>query len=140
MSYATPADMIDAFGEREVIALTDRDNLGYVDAVLLQDRLDKASAEMDAYLVKRYTVPLAVVPPLLTTYCCDIARYRLSGGEVAEVEAVRTRYKDAIRYFEGVRDGKNDIGGGQAPAADASTQDLSYVVQGQNVFSRSRRC
>lgn len=139
MAYATQADMVSEFGESEVIALTDRDNLGTVDAALLQDRLEKASGEIDAYLVKRYAVPLAVVSPLIVTYCCDIARYRLSGAQVAEVETVRNRFKDAVHFFEAVRDGKIDLGSGLAPAVDPSTQDLSYVVQGENVFSRSRR-
>lgn len=139
MAYATLDDMVEAFGEREVVSLTDRDNLGYIDAALLQKFLDNASGEMDAYLVKRYAVPLVEVSPLLTTYCCDISRYRLSGSDVTEIETVRNRYKDAIRFLEAVRDGKIDLGTGLAPSVDPATQDLSYVVQGENVFSRSRR-
>lgn len=140
MAYANQADMVSEFGESEVLALTDRDNLGMIDSGLLADRLEKASGEIDSYLVKRYAVPLAVVSPLIVTYCCDIARYRLSGAQVAEVETVRNRYKDAVRFFEAVRDGKIDLGASAAPAADLSAQDLTYVVQGQNVFSRSSRC
>lgn len=139
MAYATPADMVSEFGEREVIALTDRDNLGYQDDVLLQGRLDKASAEIDTYLVGRYVVPLSTVSPLITTYCCDIARYRLSGAQVTEVDAVRNRYKDAIRFLEAVRDGKIDLGTDVAPATDSTTQNLVVSTEGARIFSRANR-
>lgn len=139
MAYATADDMIAEFGEREVIALTDRDNLGYVDTPLLEDRLDKATAEIETYLVGRYAVPLSVVSPLITTYCCDIARYRLSGAQVTEVDAVRNRYKDAIRFLEAVRDGKIDLGANVAPATDSTTQNLVYVTDGTRIFSRANR-
>ena len=139
MAYATQADMISEFGEREVIALTDRDNLGYIDAELLAGRLNKASAEIDTYLVGRYVVPLSVVSPLIVTYTCDIARYRLSGGQVTEVESVRNRYKDAIRFLEAVRDGKTDLGVDVPPATDSTTQNLAYVTESSRVFSRNTR-
>lgn len=139
MPYATQADMVAEFGEREVIALTDRENLGNVDSVLLLDRLDKASAEIDTYLVGRYALPLSVVSPLITTYCCDIARYRLSGAGVTEVDTVRNRYKDAIRFLESVRDGKIDLGAGLPPATDAGSQNLVYVTNGERVFARGAR-
>lgn len=131
--------MIDEFGEREVIALTDRDNLGYIDTPLLDERLIKATAEIDTYLVGRYTVPLSVVSPLITTYCCDIARYRLSGAQVTEVDAVRNRYKDAIRFLEAVRDGKIDLGADVVPATDAATQNLVFFTDGSRIFSRANR-
>lgn len=139
MPYATQADMVAEFGEREVIALTDRDNLGYVDEALLTDRLAKASAEIDTYLVGRYSVPLSVVSPLIVTYTCDIARYRLSGAGVTEVDTVRNRYKDALRFLESVRDGKIDLGANVPPATDASTQNLVYYTDGARIFSRSNR-
>lgn len=139
MSYATPADMNAQFGEREVIALTDRDNLGYLDTVVLQGALDNASEEIDAYLVGRYVVPLLVVSKLLVTYCCDIARYRLSGAQVTEVDVVRNRYKDALRFLEAVRDGKIDLGADVAAATDGATQNLVYFTDGNRLFSRANR-
>lgn len=139
MSYATQSDITALFGEREVIALSDRDNLGVVDVGVLQGALDDASAEIDGYLVGRYVTPLSAFSRMIVTYCCDIARYRLSGAGVAEVEVVRNRYKDALRFLEGVRDGKNDLGADVAPATDAAVQNLVYVTDGQRVFSRRGR-
>lgn len=138
MPYATQADMIDAFGEREVIALTDRDNLGTIDASVLGKALANAAGEIDRYLVGRYPLPLANAPQILTTYCCDIARYRLCGTDVAETEAARTRYKDAIRFLEAVRDGKIKLGVEVAGAPDPSA-NLATVVTGSGIFSRRAR-
>lgn len=141
MSYATAADAEDELGERELIALTDRDNVGALQADVLQKALDKASGEIDSYLVGRYLTPLSVVSALIKTYCIDIARYRLSGADVTEVETVRTRYKDAIRFLESVRDGKTKLGADVATAGADGTQNLAYVAPSDNgrVFSRSNR-
>lgn len=140
MAYATQADLVAQFGEREVMALADRDNLGIIDAGLVASALDDASAEIDGYLVGRYIVPITAVSRLIVTYCCDIARYRLSGATVTEVDTVRNRYKDAIRFLEGVRDGKNDLGVDVAPATDAAVQNLVYVTNGSNIFTRRKPC
>ena len=139
MTYATLADIVAYFGEREVIALTDRDNLGTLDEAVLAGALVDASAEVDTYLVGRYAVPLSVVSRLIVTYTCDIARYRLSGAQVTEVDTVRNRYKDAIRFLEAVRDGKIDLGADVAAATDASTQNLVYFTDGARLFSRANR-
>lgn len=119
MGYATAQDVEDALGLREVIALTDRDNVGAVDSTVLARALADADAEIDSYLAGRYTLPLVGAYPVLTRHACNMARYYLSGADVTEVEVVRTRYKDAIRYLESIRDGKTrlaaDIAGNAAP-------------------------
>lgn len=107
MPYATTAQMIERFTEREVIAITDLANTGLVNEPRLQGALVGASAEIDGYLACRYALPLAVggvpvvaVPQLLVGLCCDIARYRLTGTEVQETEAIRNRYKDALKTLQ----------------------------------------
>ena len=114
MPYATAAQMEEQFGTRELIALTDRDNVGAVDSAVLARALADADAEIDSYLAGRYTLPLAGTFPALVRHACNLARYHLSGADVTEVEAVRNRYKDAIRWLESVRDGKTRL------AADAA--------------------
>lgn len=121
MPYATAAQMEAQFGSRELIALTDRDNVGVVDAAVLARALADADAEIDSYLAGRYPLPLVGTFPVLVRHACNMARYYLSAAEVAEVDAVRSRYKDAIRYLESVRDGKTrlaaDAVGAPAPEA-----------------------
>lgn len=141
MSYATTSDALEILGERELIALTDRENQGAVQLPVLQGALTKASAEIDSYMVGRYATPLSPVDDLVKTYCVDIARYRLSGADVTEVETVRNRFKDAIRWLEGVRDGKNKLGAAVAVAGADGTQDLAYAIPSfkDRVFSRGNR-
>jgi phage gp36-like protein len=101
--YATLANLNAQFGEREVIALTDRDLDGLPDQAVVDAALGIASDEIDAYLVSRYALPLASVPRLLSTLCCDIARYRLTGAEAQETDPSRNRYRDAIKMLEKIK-------------------------------------
>lgn len=137
MPYAVAADMVAQLGEREVIALTDRNGDGAIDAAVLDDALVKAGVEIDSYLVGRYSLPLVGSFPLLTIYCCDIARYRLSGAEVTEVETARNRYKDALRFLESVRDGKIKLGPDASGQAAAESKRIVVVDGGARVFDRN---
>lgn len=80
-----------------------------------------ADAEIDGYLCKRYPVPLASVPTMITKLSKDIAVYNLmsrSGIDEGEGEAnYLTRYKAAIKYLTLAAEGKLDVeqqGGGAA--------------------------
>lgn len=130
MSYATIQDMIDQFGEHEVIALTDREVLGVPNAAVAARALKTASSDMDGYLAGRYTLPLPFVTDKLRDLCCDIARYKLCGAGVTATDLIRLRYKDAIRDLTAIRDKQMDIGipdAGQiaAPAESASVKVAS---------------
>lgn len=122
MPYALAQDMIDQFGDREVIALTDRDQVGVIDSAVLARALADTDAEIDSYLAGRYSLPLTGSFPALKRHACNMARYHLSGAEVTEVDTVRTRYKDAIRYLESIRDGKTRLAADAAgaPATEAA--------------------
>ena len=73
--YATRDDMVKAFGERECIAITDRDLTGLIDDDVMSAALSQASAEIDGYLCGRYPVPWSDEPRVLVGKCCNITRY-----------------------------------------------------------------
>ncbi|HBY38461.1 MAG TPA: DUF1320 domain-containing protein, partial [Alteromonas sp.] len=75
MNYCTTNDLIDRFGESELIALSDRDNTGSVDAQVVSAAIADASALIDGYLGGRYALPLSVIPSVLPKLCGDIARF-----------------------------------------------------------------
>jgi len=136
MSYATQTDLINQFGEAEVIAISDRNLAGVVDTIVVEGGLQRASDTMDSYLASRYPLPLAVVPQLLVDICCDIARYKLLGVDATETEAARNRYRDALKMLEQIRDGKLDIGltvSGQTTPESVSVQ----VAGGGRKFDRT---
>lgn len=103
MAYCTQQNLIDRFGELELIQLSDRTGHGVIDATVVGQAIADADAEINAYLLA-YSLPLSVVPAHLTSIACDIVRYRLLVAQ--EVEPITERYKIAIRYLEQVATGK----------------------------------
>lgn len=119
MPYATAQDMIDRFGQQEMIELTDRANLGAIDAIVLGRALADADAEINGYLASRYALPLASVPPVLVAKASDMARYYLYDVRVSE--AVKARYDDAVKYLQSLAKGLVSLGLDpvDVPVADA---------------------
>lgn len=137
MTYATAADMVKRFGEKECVALSDRAFTGSLDESVLADALDQAAAEIDGYLGGRYPLPMNPVPRILNGYACDIARYRCCGtGGVVASEEITKRYDDAIKFLRLAADGKVSLGG--MPDGDtAPTSDDGVVFNpGSKVFGR----
>jgi phage gp36-like protein len=108
MSYATQQDMIDRFEQNEIIQLTDTTNSGVIDAAVLAKALSDADAQIDGYLVSRYTLPLATVPKSLVRFACDITRYYLYDD--AATDEVRRRFEDAVKFLNLVAQGKLSFG------------------------------
>lgn len=136
MSYATLTDMVSRFGEREVIALTDRHFAGTIDDGVLSGALAEAATEIDAHLAGRYNTPLLPVPSLLVGVACDLARYRLCGAAVVTTEEIRNRYKDAIKLLEKISEGKLTLGGMPADGTPAATTSTIRFVSAGTVFGR----
>lgn len=139
MTYATKANMLARFGEAEVIALTDRANLGVVDDTVLAGALAEADAEIDPYLAPRHVLPLASVPKILTGFACDIARYRLCGAGVTETDEIRNRYKDAVRFLEQAAAGKIGLGLDAANNVAKPANMVQFSAPGGRVFDRVNR-
>jgi len=102
MSYCTKQNMIDRFGELELIQLTDRDNPSVIDDTVIGQAISDADAEINGYLT-RYTLPLSHTPSNLVRIACDIARYYLYDDSVTE--PVQTRYDSCIKYLNAVAKG-----------------------------------
>lgn len=133
MGYATQLDLVNRFGETELIQLSDRASTGAINTVVVAAKLADADAEIDGYLAGRYTLPLATVPLALVRIACDVARYHLYDDNATE--QVSQRYKDAIRFLEMVAKGNVQLGvdgGGDTPAVTASPE---FSAEDQ-VFSR----
>ena len=120
MIYATLADLVARFSQRELAQLTDLDNIppSEVDAVLVDTKLADASAFVDGYVGQMYRLPLRgctkptgvnmveqVPPPVLTRLTCDLARYYLYDDLAPENEVYR-RYKAALAELGNIASGK----------------------------------
>lgn len=139
MGYATYQDMVDKFGEREVRLISDRDNTGAPDPIVIEDGLDTANGEIDSYLAGRYSLPLAEVPRVLVGVACDIARYRLTGTERTESAIILERYKMAIRYLEKVASGTVTLGTGITTGTVVESPEgaVQFRVGAPRRFSRN---
>lgn len=139
MSYANQQNMIDRFGQSEVIALTDRDHIGAIDDQVLDGGLAEADAEINPYLQPKYMLPLPVVPRIIVGMACDIARYRLCGGAVTETDEIRNRYKDAIKFLERVSRGEISLGLDAANHAAQPVNTVRFSPPNTRVFDRGAR-
>lgn len=133
--YAAVSDMTARFDEAELVQVTDQAGAGVIDEAVVTAAIEDATNEIDSYVGKAYDLPLATTPPVLTRYCCDIARYELfkRKGEMAQV--IQDAYNAAIRWLKSLSDGSTvlDLGGGveAAPAEDLIMIDASLIAGGR---------
>lgn len=133
MSYCTRQNLIDRFGEPELIQLTDRDNLGVIDDTVLNQAISDADAEINGYLTA-YTLPLANVPANLVRIAGDIARYYLYADQC--VEQVETRYNNAIKYLQLIGKGQISLGPDVSGTVTAAVNNAIEFESSVPVFGR----
>ena len=133
--YATTENMIAAFGEADVVAITDRAGNGAVDEAVLEAALAAASSEADSYIGRRYALPLGTVPAALTSVVCDIARYRLTGNMAMETDPIRERYKLAIAWLEDIAAGRAELPGQDIDGAGGEDDAAVDFAPGRRVFA-----
>ena len=79
MAYTTEADLIDRYGERMLVLLTDRASpaTGTIDSAVVSAAIEGAEAVIDGYLATRYALPLSAVPKLISEIAEAIAIWKL---------------------------------------------------------------
>lgn len=132
MPYCTQADLVDRFGEDELLALA-RDETGTaIDTAVVERACDDASGEIDGYVsAAGYPVPLSPVPRIVIANACDIARYRLYDEHASD--QVQKRYDDAVKFLRSVSRGDVKLGISTGPAS-SSAGDVQ-MQSGRQVFN-----
>lgn len=133
MPYCTKQDLIDRFGEDELIQLTDRANLGVIDDTVLNQAIADADAEINGYLAN-YSLPLTTVPTVLVRGACDIARYFLYDD--AATEQVTKRYEAVLKFLGQVAKGVISLGI-DASGNKPTPSDGAVMESGGRVFGRN---
>jgi len=128
MSYITYTDLVMAFGEDEMLQLTDRDRDGASDPLVIEDAIAFADSHIDSYLREQYEVPLALLPANLKGMACDFARYRLYQDQPTEL--VQNRYDVGCFYLKDVARGLVNLDTGSGSAS------LIAYSQPAQVFTR----
>lgn len=140
MVYATPEDYISFFTVRDAATVTAPRGRADPDEARIERHLQSASRRMDSYIGARYVLPLTDVPEALRDYCCDIARFLMTGTEHRCTDEIRIRYDDAISWLKRVADGKVSIGTSTQSGATVavSSPDVEFYSDGQDLWSRRR--
>lgn len=136
MTYATQQDLIDRFGELELVQRTDRENIPptTIDDVVVAKALADADAEINGYIAARYALPLTLVPASLVKRASDMARYFLHGE--AASEAIRTAYEDAVKWLTNVSKGVVQLGLTAAGDATSSATGGPQISAQPPTFNR----
>lgn len=132
MSYCTESDLVNRFGNEELIQLTDimTPMSGVINATVLALAQSDADAVINDYLVN--FLPLPAVPARLVKAACDITRYFLYKD--TPTEHVERRYRDAIDYLANIDFDKNGIGADSTGTPVLDTQDSIDINQGRAAF------
>lgn len=126
MTYATKQDLIDRFGETELIQRTDRTNVPptTVDDDVVAQHLADAFGMIDGYVAKRYTLPLATVPASLRKAACDMARFYILAESASD--GVRKAFDDAVKLLRDIADGRVQLDAGDGDEAPAQSGGPTY--------------
>jgi phage gp36-like protein len=111
MAYASPADFVATYGDKEAIQLSNRGNAAAttVNNSVLQRFLDAASGLIDSYLSGRYELPLlpAQAEPL-RIHCLRLAR--CEADSIKPREACTRNCDETMAWLEKVALGKIQLG------------------------------
>lgn len=130
--YCTQQDLIDRFGNDELVEISDKADSGAINAVVVQQAIDDAVATVNGHLAGRYELPLVNPPHILKKLTCDIARYNLY--DEGATEAVEKRNDDAVKFLTKVAEGKVSLGVSQGTEVQGAAN--SEITSHGHVFSR----
>ena len=124
MAYCTQDDISPAQLDEDILVqLTDDDGDGDVVDDPVDRAIADAGAEIDAYCMGRYTVPLSPVPAMIRRIAVDMAIYHLYSRRGDPPGNRVDRYKNAIRFLEKVSTGGITLGVAEPTVSD-STQPV----------------
>lgn len=133
-AYATLADLLDRYEQRELIQLTDDAGTGAIDAVRIDKAIQGASSIVDGYLAATYQLPLARVPDNIVDLTCTIARFKL--WRSTPPDNIQKAYDGAVKMLGEISRGivKIDAGEREQPARDGAI----VTEGGRRVFDRDK--
>jgi len=120
--YVTQQDYIDAYGEIELIQLTDRDENGQVDDAAFDWHLNGAESFVNSRLASVYVIPLTAINASLKDIVLTITRANLFVNN--ETEEVTKNYDRALERLDDYINGVASIG-------DSEKTDISIHATSQ---------
>jgi phage gp36-like protein len=115
MNYCTLEDIRGHVPEARLVEITDDTNpnaTGSVNEAVVDKAIAESSNVIDAYIGKRFKLPLPGIPSVLRTICIDLSIYNLYERvtELNVSDGMQLRYKNAVSLLKDIADGKASIG------------------------------
>lgn len=135
MAYSSLTDILAQIDEQVLIQLTDDEGAGAVHQGRVSTAISEADGEIDSYLARRYTLPLASTPAVIKKLSVDIAIWNLFSRRGKEDPVRQKRYDAAIKLLGAIADGKATLGvdpepsgGEQQIKASRETSDRTFTI------------
>jgi phage gp36-like protein len=109
MAYCTAEDIAELYGETARVVMRSDADRAQLDVVRATRAIASADAEIDSYLVGRYSVPVTPTPALLKQLSIDIALYRMALTMPHRSDEMRQRYEDALKTLDKLAAEKIDL-------------------------------
>lgn len=144
MPYATRQDIEQSYGAQRLETLVAAD----LDMdVAIGRAVAAASAEIDLYIGRRYSLPLSEpYPPLVAAWCVDLACWKLAGSAAQNSDEVQRRADRVLAMLKDVAAGKVSIlelepppNGGGAASGIPSGEESEGAATGAFFASDRRR-
>lgn len=110
MGYCTKDDLLTKIPEDYLTDLADDDGDGIIEDSVVNEAIEQASAEIDAYVGSRYPTPLSSVPKIIKKLCIDIAIYNLHLRSDKVTDAWKDVYKNAVELLKAISKGDITLG------------------------------
>lgn len=131
MTYCDLQDLIDRYGETELIQLTDDVGSGVVDSAKVARTIADVDGEINAYLARRMALPMVTVPPVLVRIASVMVRYYLYTDVATDL--VQQQYNAAIKFLQAVSTGAASLGADTSGEPTPETAAPSWSA-GDSVF------
>ena len=99
MAYCTQSDLLTMIPLPELVELT-TDSGETPDTEVVEEAIRRADAEIDAYLGKRYPLPLSLLPEQVKGLSIDIALYHLYSRRSVAPTVRRQKYEAAVALLK----------------------------------------
>lgn len=110
MAYISKEDLKTRLSEDYLLQIADDDGDGVPDDQLINDAIDQAQSEVDAYLGTRYEVPLSDPPQVVKKLTADLTIYYLHARKDNLPDTVQKLYEGAVKLLSLIAQGKVTVG------------------------------
>ena len=137
MPYASVTQLKAVIPDADLALLTDFADAATPSDARLEQALDDATSEINTYIAKAVTLPLADPPHILTVICRDLAMHRLYVNLGHDTEVFANLRRDAISTLKSIARGETSIGDDDGDGA-LTSPGVAMTDGPERQFTRDR--